>query len=586
MTEAAISANTADNEWPDACGLTGVTSASDLFSSDIFGDDLAMPAMMDIDHASPCLIASNAAITPASLSLNSTAKNPAGTGTKRKNSDDFGLNLDGLGALRPSTSFNDFAHLLPAVTADDVGSSATAGAPKVDVGSANEKSKKKSVASGKNSGAPASAGSKSIQTADTDTAKKATKLKANKTFVKTADVKEVAAKTPNPLPSLPKFNGIGKKTITGAVSVQSFPGSTAVIELSPGAAGTPALIKSSTVNLTPTPSITSNAVATAAAAAANLLLKTNSTSSLTPSESDGSEHSIITPPVAMASTGYSFKESKDTGEFPTPDTSTDHVHALTSSNWVAACSASGVANFGAGGGGGVQQTSLSQVQANKRRRQNLTADERAKQNRDRNREHARNTRLRKKAYVEELKRTLTELVTQRDAVAIERKRSAQREVEQREVRFRVLEEFLKLRGLNEASEAKWKAILEDGFKLILPATSYREMVHTASPATGRANIARQVTSDFDNDKVTSCLSSNEQVLCDAKEVMTDSSLVAGLLEVMGRGTVGGEDAGKVHLSYKCDKSRFMMDGSEAVVSWTAQSVGAVNRVSSTYRVIF
>mmetsp|Transcript_21072 Transcript_21072/g.32159 ORF Transcript_21072/g.32159 Transcript_21072/m.32159 type:complete len:698 (+) Transcript_21072:211-2304(+) len=581
MTEAAISTHTGDNEWPDACGLAGVTS--DLFSSDLFGDELTMPAMMDIDHASPCLIASNAAITPASLSLNSSAKTKSGSGTKRKNSDDFGLNLDGLGALRPSTSFNDFAHLLPPTNADEVGSSGPAGvaiASKAASGSSNEKLKKKSVASGKKSGVPASTGSKSIvaaTTANTVVAKKVTKPKAKKTVVKSLDAKGVTIKTPNPLPSLPKFNGIGKKTETAPVKVKvesSFPGPSAVIELSPGAVTTPALVKSSTVGLAPSPSITSNAVATAAAAAANLLLKTNSTASLTPSDTDGSEHSIITPPLAMASTGYSFKESKDTGDFPIPDTSTDHVHALTSSNWVAACSASGVANFGASG-----QTTLSQVQANKRRRQNLTADERAKQNRDRNREHARNTRLRKKAYVEELKRTLTELVTQRDSVALERKRAAQREAEQREVRFRVLEEFLKLRGANEASEAKWKAILEDGFKLILPATSYREMVHTTT-SPGRNNIARQVTSEFDADKVTNCLSSNEQILCDVKEVMADAALVAGLLEVMGRGTSGGDEVGKVHLSYKCDKSRFMMDGVEAVVSWTAQSVGAVNRGST------
>ncbi|CAM9659726.1 unnamed protein product, partial [Discosporangium mesarthrocarpum] len=40
----------------------------------------------------------------------------------------------------------------------------------------------------------------------------------------------------------------------------------------------------------------------------------------------------------------------------------------------------------------------------KRKRAVLSKEERAKQNRDRNREHARNTRLRKKAFVEELKK--------------------------------------------------------------------------------------------------------------------------------------------------------------------------------------
>ena len=110
------------------------------------------------------------------------------------------------------------------------------------------------------------------------------------------------------------------------------------------------------------------------------------------------------------------------------------------------------------------------------RRATLSQEERAKQNRDRNREHARNTRLRKKAYVEELKRTLTELVSQRDAAEVERRHEAQRNREQREVRFRVMEEFLKLRGRNEPNAVRWVAILEDGFTFALPRTPFRRMV--------------------------------------------------------------------------------------------------------------
>merc|ERR1711957_200050 len=107
---------------------------------------------------------------------------------------------------------------------------------------------------------------------------------------------------------------------------------------------------------------------------------------------------------------------------------------------------------------------------NKKRRESLTPDERARQNRDRNREHARNTRLRKKAYVEELKRTLTELVAQRDTIDLEKRHEKQRDMEVREVRYRVMEEFLKLRarGAEQNLLARWIAILEDGFTLTLP----------------------------------------------------------------------------------------------------------------------
>ena len=81
----------------------------------------------------------------------------------------------------------------------------------------------------------------------------------------------------------------------------------------------------------------------------------------------------------------------------------------------------------------------------KRNCQNLTPDERAQQNRKRNKKHARNTRLRKKAYVEELKRTFLELVAEREKSALQVLRKAQREREERTVRYNVLKEFCRLR---------------------------------------------------------------------------------------------------------------------------------------------
>ncbi|CAM9795798.1 unnamed protein product, partial [Hapterophycus canaliculatus] len=52
--------------------------------------------------------------------------------------------------------------------------------------------------------------------------------------------------------------------------------------------------------------------------------------------------------------------------------------------------------------------SAAEAAEKKRKRAVLSKEERAKQNRDRNREHARNTRLRKKAFVEELKKQVRE----------------------------------------------------------------------------------------------------------------------------------------------------------------------------------
>uniref|UniRef100_A0A6U9VFM9 BZIP domain-containing protein n=2 Tax=Pseudo-nitzschia australis TaxID=44445 RepID=A0A6U9VFM9_9STRA len=233
---------------------------------------------------------------------------------------------------------------------------------------------------------------------------------------------------------------------------------------------------------------------------------------------------------------------------PTPppirvDTSTEHVKALTGSNWVAVC-----------GGGHIIGDSSSQNnndKLNRARRSNLTPDERARQNRDRNREHARNTRLRKKAYVEELKATLSALVTQRDAAELEKRHASQRELEQREVRFRVLEEFLKLRGRNEANAARWAAILEDKFTLTMPVVSFRSMVHSNDSSHRTGNVC-------------------EQVLTGVTEVMNDSSFFSNFLQSLGK---NGSNELRT-LAYNCDRSNFFMDNCVAMFDWTATTQGA------------
>lgn len=229
------------------------------------------------------------------------------------------------------------------------------------------------------------------------------------------------------------------------------------------------------------------------------------------------------------------------------DTSTEHVKALTGSNWVAVC-----------GGGSVSGDANSQNSSdklNRARRSNLTPDERARQNRDRNREHARNTRLRKKAYVEELKATLSALVTQRDAAELEKRHASQRELEQREVRFRVLEEFLKLRGRNEVNAARWAAILEDKFTLTMPLVSFRDMVHSNDPNHRNGNALY------------------EQVLTGVAEVMNDSTLFSNFLQSHCRN--GNNEL--ITVAYNCDRSNFFMDNCVAVLDWTATTQGATGQ---------
>lgn len=266
--------------------------------------------------------------------------------------------------------------------------------------------------------------------------------------------------------------------------------------------------------------------------------------------------------IQSASTGTSIKGNGLAGPKPTEkpvDTSTSHVLSLTSQSWITACSNPIPTP--------VPSSELDKAARNARRAA-LTQEERAKQNRDRNREHARNTRLRKKAYVEELKRTLTEIVSQRDAADVEKMHSAQREREQREVRFRVMEEFLKLRGRNELNSARWVAILEDGFTLTLPKTGYRKMVESDAPvedgdAMSRANF--------------------EQLIRGAGPVMEDSQHLCNFLQTIGNAE--GADASPVQIVYKCDRKKFFMDSNNTFMEFGAATAGIVNR-GLTKEVIF
>lgn len=257
------------------------------------------------------------------------------------------------------------------------------------------------------------------------------------------------------------------------------------------------------------------------------------------------------------------------------NTSTQHVTALTSNNWVAACAAS-ICNAPAGTVAAAQAAALAAAsdpaaaKAARARRATLSADERAKQNRDRNREHARNTRLRKKAYVEELKRTLTELVAQRDASDLERRHERQRDLEVREVRYRVMEEFLKLRARGNESNllARWVAILEDGFVLTLPVTEFRQMVENDTVLT------RQVTAGNLQDATSlQTPRSDKKTLMGATECLEDSSKVSLFVNSLVLNNNGA--ANNVRMSYHCDRKDFMMDGVNAILNWTMSTTGLV-----------
>jgi PAS domain S-box-containing protein len=105
---------------------------------------------------------------------------------------------------------------------------------------------------------------------------------------------------------------------------------------------------------------------------------------------------------------------------------------------------------------------------------NMTTVEKAKANRDRNREHARNTRLRKKAYLEKLKTTVDELCRERDTLVSERAGAANLLVEMHNTRTEVLMSFFALRSTYEKQRELWSSILDEScFACVMPVTPYR-----------------------------------------------------------------------------------------------------------------
>jgi len=103
----------------------------------------------------------------------------------------------------------------------------------------------------------------------------------------------------------------------------------------------------------------------------------------------------------------------------------------------------------------------------------MTVEERKRINRDRNRQHARSTRLRKKAYIEKLKQLVDGLHAERSEQDRKRRVAVQHLAEVHRVRRTVIKNFLKYHSGYEVDARKWMTILEDDFHLKQPVTPYR-----------------------------------------------------------------------------------------------------------------
>jgi hypothetical protein len=144
--------------------------------------------------------------------------------------------------------------------------------------------------------------------------------------------------------------------------------------------------------------------------------------------------------------------------------------SLVSSNTASLAASLG---FSLGGDAAAKQRKEGGGESSCNSQQQMSSEERAKHNRDRNREHARSTRLRKKAYVQKLKELVEGLHAERTEEVRQRRVAIQHLAEVQTVRRKVVRTFLHLHSKFTADERKWTTVLEDDFWLKQPVTPYR-----------------------------------------------------------------------------------------------------------------
>lgn len=92
---------------------------------------------------------------------------------------------------------------------------------------------------------------------------------------------------------------------------------------------------------------------------------------------------------------------------------------------------------------------------------------------EKNREHAKNTRIRKKNYLEALKDSIRVLTEERERVERDRKVSLSRLLEHATVRKKVLADIMNFRVTGILDRDVWTALVDENIEIVLPITPYR-----------------------------------------------------------------------------------------------------------------
>lgn len=103
----------------------------------------------------------------------------------------------------------------------------------------------------------------------------------------------------------------------------------------------------------------------------------------------------------------------------------------------------------------------------------LSEEAKAQQNRERNREHARSTRLRKKAYVQQLKEMADGLREIQTTEIRQRRMAVQKMMDVKKSRRTLVQTVLAFHATYESDPDKWRAVVEESFWFKQPVTPFR-----------------------------------------------------------------------------------------------------------------
>jgi hypothetical protein len=116
-----------------------------------------------------------------------------------------------------------------------------------------------------------------------------------------------------------------------------------------------------------------------------------------------------------------------------------------------------------------------------------SSSNKVQQSRERNREHARSTRMRKKAYIQKLRDMAQGLRAVQTEEIRQRRISMQNLLEAQKVRRTVVKTVLHYHATYERDAAKWSVLLEDSFWMKQPVTPFRSFRRSQVERVSRSN---------------------------------------------------------------------------------------------------